>query len=96
LWDVPTGKAKAILENGAYVFTVAFSPDGAILASGGRLNGMIKLWDVKTGKEITTHHGHTDPVTCVAFSPNGTLLASGDYAGRINLWEMPVSNKADK
>ena len=35
------------------VETVAFSPDGTLLASGGR-DGSVKLWEVKTRKEAAT------------------------------------------
>ena len=52
------------------VYSVAFSPDGKILASGSR-DETIKLWDVKTGKELATLKGHPEGVNAVAFSPDG-------------------------
>ncbi|MFW5766414.1 MAG: WD40 repeat domain-containing protein, partial [Coleofasciculus sp.] len=41
--------------------SVSFSPDGKALVSGS-LDNTIKLWDVQTGKEITTLNGHDFPV----------------------------------
>ena len=59
-----------------YVYSVAFSPDGTMLASGGR-DRTVRLWDVGTGTLRNTLTGHTDYVYSVAFSPDGTMLASG-------------------
>ena len=65
--------------------SVAFSPDGAILASGS-VDNTVKLWDIATHAHIATLE-HTDRANSVAFSPNGLILASGsiDY---IKLWDV--------
>jgi WD40 repeat protein len=60
-----------------WVLSVAFSPDGRLLASGSWDDGTIKLWDVATGSLVRTLSGHTGAVNSVAFSPDGRLLASG-------------------
>jgi WD40 repeat protein len=56
---------------------VAFSPDGATLASSS-VDTTVRLWDVATGEALATLFGHPDQVNSVAFSPDGTLLASGN------------------
>jgi WD40 repeat protein len=53
---------------------VAFSPDGAILASGA-LDGAINLWQVSDGKLLKTLKGHTDNVMGVAFTKDGRLAS---------------------
>ena len=68
------------------VWSVAFSPDGAILASGAE-DG-IKLWDVATRREIATLEGHTDFVHSVTFSPDGATLASGARDRKVKLWDV--------
>jgi WD40 repeat protein len=67
------------------VLSVAFSPDGQLLASGSWDDTVI-LWDVRTGERVRTLEGHTDDVNSVAFSPDGRLLASGSGDGTVILW----------
>ena len=54
--------------------TIAFSPDGQTLATA--IAQEVHLWNVNTGKHLSTFKGHTGPVHVVAFSPDGKTLAS--------------------
>jgi WD40 repeat protein len=90
-------KAELIVETGhtENVTSIAFSPDGRILASGS-MDNTIKLWDVTSGRELRslTGHanrvltGHANRVWSVAFSPGGRTLASGSDDGTINIWDV--------
>ena len=62
------------------VGSLAFSPDGKKIASGGW--DRVKLWDVETQQNIATFEGGS-----VAFSPNGRVLATGDF-NTLKLWDV--------
>ena len=87
LWNAESGDLERKLEGhtAAAVKTVAFSPDGRMLASGG---GGISLWDVSTGDRLQTLHGHKKWVNSVSFSPDGRVLASGGDDTTVRLWDV--------
>ncbi|MFO0928186.1 MAG: c-type cytochrome domain-containing protein [Gemmataceae bacterium] len=60
------------------VESLAYSPDGKVLASGGYQE--VKLWDARTGELRRTVPGFAERVVCLAFSPDGKLLACGGGA----------------
>ncbi len=67
--------------------SVAFSPDGQTLASGGE-DQMVKLWEVNTGQYLKTLQGHGNCVRSIVFSPDGQTIASGSEDGTIKLWDV--------
>ena len=73
------------------VESVAFSPNGQILAAGD-VGGHVGLWDIATGRRTATlAEGH--PVYSVAFSPNGQILAAGDEGGHVGLWDIATGRR---
>jgi WD40 repeat protein/serine/threonine protein kinase len=55
--------------------SVAWSPDGTLLATGGA-EGTVKIWDALSGRQTACLRGHTGDVRAVAWSPDGRRLAS--------------------
>lgn len=83
---LPDG-AIARFSPGASVYTIAFSPDGKLLASGGDDNAVI-LWNIADRSERETFIEHSKSVTSVAFSPDGKTLASTSLDGYVRLWHV--------
>ena len=93
LYNLHTGTEEAFLKGGMeLVNSVAYSPDGKILASGSN-DWTIRIWDVENRKDIKTLGGHAGPVNSVAFSQDGETIVSGSDDG-IRVWN--VENWSDK
>ncbi len=71
------------------VLSIAFSPEGKLLASGS-VDNTVRLWRVYEEQILRTMTGHTFPVKALDFSPNGTTLVTGSTDGMIRAWQ--VSN----
>jgi len=69
------------------VRSVAFSPDGRMLAAASDQPPTLDLWDVATGKHLRTLFSSSDFLSSVAFSPDGRTLAVGSWDQMITLWD---------
>ncbi|MGH2883877.1 MAG: WD40 repeat domain-containing protein [Solirubrobacteraceae bacterium] len=75
------------------VNSVAYSPDGRILAAGNGDNGTVSLWEVQRHHLMRILHiGNNGPVNSVVFAPHKRMLAIGSEAGTVQLWSL----KGDK
>jgi len=79
-----------VLFHDSRITSIAFSPDGKVLAAGGS-DKELKLWDVSSGEvmhNLSAHQGDIFSSICVAFSPDGSLLASGSDRDTVKLWDV--------
>ena len=90
-WLAAGGKSFG---HGGRVTSVAFSPDGRLLASSSD-DKTIRIWNVTTGQEVLTLTGHKGRVNAVVFSPDGKLLASagGPFDNTVKLWNVSTGRE---
>ena len=89
--QLPAGVIKRFT-HGVSVYTVAFSPDGQLLASGGNNNEAI-LWNTTNRNEEKVFRGHTKSVMSVVFSQDGKYLATASHDGFVRLWDVSARRK---
>lgn len=90
VWSIETGACLKIFEHTrhAEVVSVAYSPDGTKVASGGDLyDKRLCIWDIETGNVISRHvpagyHG----VYSMAFSPDSAKLATSSVG--VQVWDV--------
>ncbi len=94
LWDARTGNLKQTLpEESGGVLSVAFSPDGRLVATatgsvnGEKTLGHVEVWEAQSGGLKWSKVGHAAYATSVAFSPDGRLVASGGWDHEVKFWD---------
>jgi WD40 repeat protein len=95
LWDIRTRRERPGPDlKGEVASSLAFSPDGKLLAVG--ITDQALLWNIGEGKEKGVLEGHYGPPNVLTFSPDSGTLASGDYEGTIRLWDLKAQRKPDR
>jgi WD40 repeat protein/serine/threonine protein kinase len=94
IWEVASGRERSpVSRHGAR--SLAFSPNGARLATGG-IDQAVKIWDVASAQEILTLRGHADWVFGVDFTPDGHRLVSASADRTMRVWDATPWSEAEK
>jgi WD40 repeat protein len=94
LWDVASGRQVLMLDHGAWVRAVAFSPTGGLVATAGD-NSEVRLWGFPSEAPRATCVSQAGHANCLAFSPDGRTLAVGrfDHGFAVNLWDPSTAGR---
>ena len=97
-WNYQEKLRTVTLARANYVmWCVAFSPDGSLMAVGGRdvddLRPILDIWDVKTGKVIRSLTRSIHHVSGVAFSPDGKRLVSTSLEPVARVWDIETGKQ---
>jgi WD40 repeat protein/serine/threonine protein kinase len=96
VWDTTTGQQvpPSPLATTYALRTVAFSPDGRLLAAAGYgASFPVVVWDLATGAQIGVLHGHTWVIGQIAFCPEGRHLAAASYDGTARVWDVTTKKE---
>ena len=92
MYSVATGDELALLTgHTAQIQSLAFSPDGKILASTGN-DRTIRVWDTETGKQLLVLSDRRNLPATLAFSPDNTTIASDGRTGTIQIWDVATGD----
>ena len=97
LWDVTDPRnprpVSTLTGHSNGVNSVAFGPDGRILATGS-FDGTVRIWEISDRGQPsspTALIGHTDRVTSVAFGPDGRTIVTGSTDATVRLWTTDIA-----
>jgi WD40 repeat protein len=86
IWDARTGALRRDFSTEKiHGRPMAISPEGSIVATGGK---SVQLWDLRTGKPLRQLYGHLKRTQSITFSADGRLVVAGGSYGTTNLWEV--------
>lgn len=92
LWEVASGKERALAPPAGGVTTVALAGSGQRLALGGA-DGTVRVFDTGTGRQLFSTQQAGGEVTALALSSDGGQVAAGSGTGIIAVWLVVQGSK---
>jgi WD40 repeat protein len=91
--DAADGTERAtIRQPGRIAYQMACSPDGRHLALADWKRQQTTVWDLTTGRPVSTLRGYHSVLGALTFSPDGTRLVTGGDDGTVRLWD-PITGE---
>jgi WD40 repeat protein len=89
IWDIRNRCARSVLRQSSPVVAMALAKDGTLLATAGRDDRDLFLWNLQTGACQVFGDGSTERTSALAFSPDRSLLASASLLGhQAHVWDL--------
>jgi serine/threonine protein kinase len=85
LYSASSRQQRLLKAHDGRVTALAFAPGDRTLASAGD-DGLVKLWDLRTGRFPRVFHGRAGPVPAIAFSADGRRVVAAGQDGIIRIW----------
>ncbi|MGJ8696154.1 MAG: WD40 repeat domain-containing protein [Verrucomicrobiaceae bacterium] len=93
-YDLETGKELMSYKHEETAYRVDVHPNGKWMVVGDS-KGLIKLWEIGTGKMLRDFEGHTKDVYTVVFDGTGDFVISGSEDGKVKRWEVATGKCVD-
>lgn len=96
VWATDSGELLATLENSDYVDSIAWSPDGTLIAASS--TSSVSIWNTRTwilertfdAQSINSEAVGGGPQRSLAWSPDGNFVALGAQDGQILVWDVSL------
>ncbi|XP_063286634.1 coronin-7 [Pelobates fuscus] len=101
VWQIPAkGLTETLTEpeivlvgHNERIYTVRFHPCASDLLVSSSYDLMVRIWNLKTAKNVLTLQGHEDQIFSLAWSPDGRFLATCSKDQRVRIYEPRISIK---
>jgi WD40 repeat protein len=94
LWDPLKGRASdSVFTQISTIMACRFSPDGRLILTSGS-DGVARIWDVASFKQLAATPPTRGYITCMEFSPDGALFVTGHRKGAARIWRVPDARPA--
>ncbi len=95
IYDTATGELQFdIKKHTDWIYAVAFSPDGVLIASGDRSGGLC-VWEAATGRPYLELNEHKGAINSISWRDDSNVFATGSDDGTVKLWDV-IEGKAVK